>query len=53
MCQKYMSHYSSREIITGKDKNKQKVNTVCWNIQCQNCEFLYLKFPTVVPDMYV
>jgi hypothetical protein len=52
MCQKDMNHYSSRG-ITGKNKNKQKMNGVCWNIQCHNCEILYLKFPTVVPDMYV
>jgi hypothetical protein len=52
MCQKDMSHYSSRG-ITGKDKNKQKMNTVCWNIQCQNFAFLYLKFPSVVPGVYV
>lgn len=52
MCPKDMSRYCSRG-ITGKDKNEQKMNTVCWNIQCQNCEFLYLKFPTVFPDMYI
>jgi hypothetical protein len=41
MCQKDTSHYSSRE-IKGKDKNEQKINKICWNIQYQKLPEIWI-----------
>lgn len=46
-CQKDMNHYGSRE-ITGKDKNEQEMNAVCWNSQYEKLPEMWisvLKFP--------